>query len=83
MLHTLIILTLISLIICCVGWKKMVYFFSLGYGYSIAAISLTLGILYRNSLTWYMIVFLLVLFFYGVRLATFLLVLVQVSSVAA
>jgi steroid 5-alpha reductase family enzyme len=74
MLQTLIILTLITLAVCSVGWKKMVYFFSLGYGYSIAAITIALGILYWNSLTWYMMVLLLVLFFYGVRLATYLLV---------
>lgn len=44
--QTLIVLTLITLAVCSVGWKRLVYFFSLGYGYSIAAISIALGILY-------------------------------------
>lgn len=74
MLKTLLILTLITLAISSVGWKKMVYFFSLGYGYSIAGISLALGVLYWQSLTWYMAAVLLVLFLYGIRLATYLLV---------
>ena len=74
MLKTLLILLLITLVISSVGWKKMVYFFSLGYGYSIAAIALALGIIYWQSLTWYLGVLLVVLFVYGVRLATYLLV---------
>ena len=74
MLKTLLILTLITLAISSVGWKKMVYFFSLGYGYSIAGISLALGVLYWQSLTWYMAAVLLVLFLYGIRLATYPLV---------
>ena len=74
MLKTLLILTLITLVISSVGWKKMVYFFSLGYGYSIAGISLALCVLYWQSLTWYMAAILLVLFLYGIRLATYLLV---------
>lgn len=74
MCSTLLILSLIALVISSVGWKKMVYFFSLGYGYSIAAIALALGLLYWSALTWYMAAMLLVLFLYGVRLATYLLV---------
>jgi len=74
MLKTLLILTVLTLAISSVGWKKMVYFFSLGYGYSVAGISVALGVLYWQSLTWYMAAVLLVLFLYGVRLATYLLV---------
>ena len=74
MLRTLLILSLITLAIGSVGWKKMIYFFSLGYGYGVAAISLALGIIYWHSLTWYMAVLLVVLFLYGVRLATYLLI---------
>ena len=74
MLKTLLILTLITLVISSVGWKKMVYFFSLGYGYSVAAIAVALGVLYWSALTWYIAAMLLVLFAYGVRLATYLLV---------
>ena len=74
MLKSLLILSLITLIISSVGWKKMVYFFSLGYGYSVAAISVALTVLYWPVLKWYMVAILLVLFVYGVRLATYLLV---------
>lgn len=74
MLKTILILTLVTLIVSSVGWKKFIYFFSLGYGYGIAAIALTLGIIYWQVLTWSTIAILAVLFIYGVRLATFLLV---------
>jgi steroid 5-alpha reductase family enzyme len=74
MLRTLIVLSVITLAVSSIGWKKMVYFFSLGYGYGIAAIALTLGVLFWSALTWYMGALLLVLFLYGVRLATYLLV---------
>lgn len=74
MLRTILILSFITLAVSSVGWKKMVYFFSLGYGYGIAAITLALGTIYWHSLTWYTMALLLVLFIYGVRLATYLLV---------
>ncbi len=74
MIKALVILTLVTLLVSSIGWKKMVYFFSLGYGYGIASIAVALGVLYWNSLTWYMCLLLLILFAYGVRLATYLLV---------
>ena len=66
MFQTLLILSLITLAISSVGWKKMIYFFSLGYGYSVAAIAVALTVLYWPVLTWYMAAMLLVLFVYGV-----------------
>lgn len=74
MLKTIIILTLLTFVICSVGWKNFIYFFSLGYGYSIAAIAVALCVIYWHSLSWSTAALLLVLFVYGVRLATYLLI---------
>lgn len=74
MAYTIVIVALTALTVSALGWKKFVYFFSLGYGYSIAAIAIALCVRYRETLTWMTGAFLVLLLVYGVRLATFLLV---------
>lgn len=71
---SILIVVLATLLVSALGWKKLVYFFSLGYGYSIAAIAVALCVRYWQTLTWITGAFLLLMFIYGVRLATFLLV---------
>lgn len=73
MLKTLVIIFLVTLAVSSVGWKRFIYFFSLGYGYGIAAIAITLAVLYWPALTWYTGAMLALLWLYGVRLATYLL----------
>ena len=70
----LLILLAVALAVSAVGWKYFVYFFSLGYGYGIAALSVSMGILYWGSLSWSTGVLLVLLFLFGVRLGTYLLV---------
>ncbi len=66
------IILLLSLAACSVGFHMYIWFFSVGYGLSIAAISLTLGILFHRTLgpaEWTACILLLV---YGLRLAGYL-----------
>ena len=70
----LLILLAVSLAISAIGWKYFIYFFSLGYGYGIAALAVTMGVMYHNELTVPTIVLLALLFIFGCRLGTYLLV---------
>ena len=67
----------VSLVVCLCGFKKYVYFMSIGYGFSIAAIGVTMAILGLTGtlpvqLPHY-ILFALMLT-YGIRLSGFLLI---------
>ena len=70
----LLILLAVSLAVSAIGWKYFIYFFSLGYGYGIAALAVTIGIMHSGDLTLPTIVLLALLFIFGCRLGTFLLV---------
>lgn len=74
MFITILILFIVSLAISAVGWIRFIWFFSVGYGYSISALAVTLAIMYGASLTWVTGLLLLLLFAYGIRLSTYLLV---------
>ena len=52
-----------------VGWKYFVYFFSLGYGYGIAALAGTMGVMYYANMSVPTIAMLVLL---PVRVAVFL-----------
>lgn len=73
MLKTLIILSVVVLAVTSVGWKKFIYFISIGYGYSVAAIAISLFFIYHN-ISWWNIVMAVLMILYGFRLATYLLV---------
>ena len=47
----LLILLMVSLAVSAVGWKYFIYFFSLGYGYGVAALAVTMGVMYHADLT--------------------------------
>ena len=64
----------ISFTISAVGWIYFVYFFSIGYGLSISALAATTAVIFRDSLTIPSAILLGVLFIYGIRLATYLLI---------
>ena len=68
----LLILLAVSLAISAVGWKYFIYFFSLGYGYGVAALAVTMGVMYHGSLSMPSIALLVLLFVFGVRLGTYL-----------
>ena len=58
---------------CSIGFKKYVWFISIGYGLSIAAIGLCLPIVYHSNLDAAKIIACVLLFGYGLRLGGFLL----------
>lgn len=67
------ILFLAAMAVSSVGWKKFVYFLSIGYGYSVAACAVLLAVYFKDSLSWANALLCLLLFVYGCRLGTFVL----------
>ena len=70
----LFIIFLVALVISAVGFKMYVYFFSVGYGFSIAGIGAALIWMFRGKMTPAAIVMCLLLIFYGIRLGGYLLI---------
>jgi len=73
----LLIFFIVSLVLCLVGFYKYVYFLSIGYGFSVAGIGVTMAILslmgkFNASLAHYILFALFVI--YGIRLSGFLLI---------
>lgn len=69
----ILMLALTSLVVSALGWKKFLYFISLGYGFSIAAMGLVMMVMYRASLALHTLLLALLLMAYGIRLGGFLL----------
>lgn len=69
-----LILLLTGLIFSACGFYMYIYFFSLGYGFSIAAIGAAMLILFKGSLTWGTVLQCLLFIVYGLRLGGYLLV---------
>lgn len=68
------VLILIALIVSCIGFKKYVWFISLGYGFSIAAIGTAMLITLRNNLTIGTLLASILFVAYGIRLGGYLLI---------
>ena len=68
-----LILLLVALIVSSVGFYKYVYFISLGYGFSIAAMGVTMLIMYRGVLDVSTVLMCLLFLVYGCRLGGYLL----------
>lgn len=68
----LLILLAVSLAVSAVGWKYFIYFFSIGYGYSVVALAVAMGVLYYAALTPATIALLLLMVIFGMRLGTYL-----------
>ncbi len=67
------ILLAISFAVSAVGWLYFIYFFSIGYGFAISALSLATAIIFRDVITLPAAILCGVLFIYGIRLAMYLL----------
>ncbi len=50
-MHYLLILFIVSLLASSVGFKYFIYFFSIGYGFGIAALAATIAIVFWGSLS--------------------------------
>ena len=68
------VLLCIALIVSAIGFYKYVYFISLGYGFSIAAIGIVSFFICRDSIDVLGIILCLLLFLYGNRLSGYLLI---------
>lgn len=69
----LLILFIVSLAVSAVGWKYFIYFFSLGYGYGVTALSVTMLLMYGSVVSWPTFVLCALLILFGCRLGTYLL----------
>lgn len=69
-----LILFIIAMVISSIGFKKFVWFISLGYGFSIAGIGVALLIMFRDVLTPVTTILSILLIVYGCRLGGYLLV---------
>lgn len=68
------ILLAVSLAASAVGWIYSIYFFSIGYGLSIAALATATTIIFSDTITPPATIFCCILFIYGIRLAGYLFV---------
>ncbi|MBR3644946.1 MAG: DUF1295 domain-containing protein [Lachnospiraceae bacterium] len=63
---------LVALVLCSVGFVMYVYFFSVGYGFAIAGIGISMLIMFRDSLSACTVIMCLLFVVYGVRLGGYL-----------
>lgn len=69
-----LILFLIAMIISAIGFKKFVWFISLGYGFSIAGLGIAITAMFQKELTFTTLALAMLLIVYGCRLGGYLLV---------
>lgn len=69
-----LILLIVALVISAVGFYKYVYFISLGYGFSIAGLGVTMLIIFRDNLNAITIAACVLFIIYGCRLGGYLLI---------
>ena len=71
-LQILLILLIISIIINSIGFKKTVWFISIGYTFSVVAFGITLFILRNNAFHQYNYIQVILLIIWGIRLGLFI-----------
>ena len=47
----LLVLLAVSFAVSALGWIYFIYFFSIGYGFSVSALAVTIAILFHNGMT--------------------------------
>ena len=72
-MNYLLILLLVSLAVSALGWVYFIYFFSIGYGFGISALAVTLAIVFRDVITVPTALLCAVMFIFGCRLGLYLL----------
>ena len=68
------VLLVVSAVLCAVGFYKFVYFLSIGYGFAISGLGVTMLVLFCDSLSLPLILADAMFILYGIRLSGFLLV---------
>ena len=71
---TYVIILAASLLLCAIGFWRYVYFFSVGYGFAVAGIGVTLLILFHSVLTPATCIACVLFIIYGVRLGGYLMI---------
>lgn len=69
----LYLLLALSLAISSLGWLYFIYFFSIGYGFSVSVLSVAIAIIFRDVITWPVLLLCAVFFVYVIRLGLYLL----------
>ena len=72
-MNDLLILLAVSFAVSALGWIYFIYFFSIGYGFGISALAVTMAILFRDVLTIPTAMLCAVMFVFGCRLGIYLL----------
>ena len=72
-MNYLLILLAVSMLVSGLGWIYFIYFFSIGYGFGVSALAVTLAILFRDVLTPPTAMLCAVMFIFGCRLGLYLL----------
>ena len=72
-MNYLLILLAVSLAVSGLGWIYFIYFFSIGYGFGVSALAVTLAIVFKDVITLPTALLCAVMFIFGCRLGLYLL----------
>ena len=72
-MNYLLILLAVSLAVSGLGWIYFIYFFSIGYGFGISALAVTLAVIFRDAITIPTALLCAIMFIFGCRLGLYLL----------
>ena len=72
-MNYLLILLAVSMAVSGLGWIYFIYFFSIGYGFGVSALAVTMAILFKDMLTVPTALLCAVMFVFGCRLGLYLL----------
>ena len=69
----LLILLAVSMAVSGLGWIYFIYFFSIGYGFGVSALAITMAVLFKDVITLPTALLCAVMFIFGCRLGLYLL----------
>ena len=69
----LLVLLAVSMLLSGLGWIYFIYFFSIGYGFGVSALAVTIAVLFKDVLTPPTAMLCAVMFIFGLRLGLYLL----------
>ena len=72
-MNYLLILLAVSMAVSGLGWIYFIYFFSIGYGFGVSALAVTMAVLFKDVITLPTALLCAVMFIFGCRLGLYLL----------
>ena len=72
-MNYLLILLAVSMLVSGLGWIYFIYFFSIGYGFGVSALAVTIAIIFKDVITLPTALLCVVMFIFGCRLGLYLL----------